>query len=315
MYPEFSLNVCKDSFQRIVCVRYVQLWVVTECPQPRHIAFEAEICASEPLMLVSSPRDSTVLHPFLEEVPPSVMPPVQIQAELLLAGSCHSTCQLKQFPCCRQFRIDGEVSAYNHHLVELAHLDGVWPEGLKKSTNAVTEYAMDDKSILPEPSNSLHIVGNRFMMDKLVPEDFVTKSILDDQQTKITTPISGIHVDDHILVPGNDTDMAHGLQTTPYRALGHAIMAGKLGKGLLAFNIFTDKYLIVNTETTNGLTAAGLTLIALLATTETVLYGKTAATIKANFLPYYIKEGKDTKYQANTPPTFKIEVQYLRCSA
>ena len=90
-------------------------------------------------------------------------------------------------------------------------------------------------------------------------------------------------------MPGNDTDMAHGLQPTPYRALGHAITAGKLGKGLLAFNIFTDKYLIVNTETTNELTAAGLTFIALLATTETVLYGKTAATIKANFLPYYIK--------------------------
>ena len=87
-------------------------------------------------------------------------------------------------------------------------------------------------------------------------------------------------------MPENDTDMPHGLQTTPYRALVHAITAGKLGKGLLAFNIFTDKYLVVNTETNNKLTAAGLTFIALLATTETVLYGKTAATIKAIFLPY-----------------------------
>ena len=79
--------------------------------------------------------------------------------------------------------------------------------------------------------------------------------------------------------------MAHGLQTTPYRALVYAITEGKLGKGLLAFNIFTDKQLIVNTE----LKAAGLTFITLLATTKTVLYGKTATTIKANFLPYYIK--------------------------
>ena len=124
------------------------------------------------------------------------------------------------------------------------------------------------------------------MADKLVPEYLVAESILDDQQARITPQIGRIHVDDHILVPGNDTDMAHGLQTMPYRALVHAITAEKLGKGLLAFNIFTDKCLIVNTETTSELTTAGLTFIALLTTTENVLYGKTAATIKANFLPY-----------------------------
>ena len=130
------------------------------------------------------------------------------------------------------------------------------------------------------------------MTDKLVPENLVMESILDDQQAKMTPPIGRIHVDDHILVPGNDTDMAHGLQTTPYRALVYAITEGKLGKGLLAFNIFTDKQLIVNTEATNELTVAGLTFTALLATTETVLYGKTATTIKANFLPYYINRAK-----------------------
>ena len=230
-----------------------------------------------------------VLCPFPEEVPPSVMPPVQVLTELLLAGPCHSTCQFKQFSGRRQFRIAGEVSAYYHHLVELTHLHGVWPEGLKKATHAVTDYAIDDKSILPELFNSFHIGGNRLMTDKLVPEDLVTEGILDDQQAKIATPIGRIHVDDHILVPGNDTDMAHGLQTTPYRALGHAITAGKLGKGLLAFNIFTDKYLIVNAGTTNELTTAGLTFIALLTTTENVLYCKTTTTIKAIFLPYYVK--------------------------
>ena len=122
------------------------------------------------------------------------MPPVQIQAELLLAGSYQPTCQFKQFPCCRQFRIVGKVSAYYHHLVELAHLDGVWPEGLKKPTHAATDYAIDDKSILPEPSNPFHIVGNRLVTDKLVPEDLVTESILDDQQAKIKTPISRMYL-------------------------------------------------------------------------------------------------------------------------
>ena len=124
------------------------------------------------------------------------------------------------------------------------------------------------------------------MTDKLVAENLVTEGILDDQQARITTPIGRIHVDDHILLPGNDKDMTHGFQTMPYRALVHAITEGKLGEGLLAFNIFTDKYLIVNTETTNELTTAGLTFIALFTTTETVFYGKTSATIKANFLPY-----------------------------
>ena len=177
----------------------------------------------------------------LRKPPPSVMPPVQIQAELLLVGPGHSTCQFKQFTCRRQFWIVGEVSAYYHHLVELAHLDGVWSEGLKKPAYAVTDNAIDNKSILPEPSNSLHIVGNRLVPDELVPEDLVAESILDDQQAKIATPIGRIHVDDHILVPGNDTDRPHGLQTTPYRTLVNAITAGKLGKGLLAFNVFTDK--------------------------------------------------------------------------
>ena len=61
-------------------------------------------------MFVSGPRDSPVLRPFFEEIPPSVMPLVQVLAELLLAGSCHSTCQFKQFSGSRQFRIVGEVS-------------------------------------------------------------------------------------------------------------------------------------------------------------------------------------------------------------
>ena len=87
----------------------------------------------------------------------------------------------------------------------------------------------------------------------------------------------------YILVHRNGTDMAHGLETAPYRALVHTITVGKLGKGQLAFNIFTDKQLIGNTETTNEPTAAELTVIALLTTTETVLYGKTATTIKAFF--------------------------------
>ena len=75
------------------------------------------------------------------------------------------------------------------------------------------------------------------MTDKLVPEDLVVEGILDDQQAKIAPPIGRIHVDDHILC----LDRPHGLQTTPYRTLVNAITAGKLGKGLLAFNIFTDK--------------------------------------------------------------------------
>ena len=64
------------------------------------------------------------------------------------------------------------------------------------------------------------------------------------------------------------------------------VLLSQLGYGLFSFNIFTDKYLIVNTETTNELTAAGLTFIALLITTETVLYGKTIVTIRAISLPY-----------------------------
>ena len=115
----------------------------------------------------------------------SVMPLVQVLAELLLAGSCHSTCQFKQFSGRRQFRIVGEVSAYYHHLVELAHLHGIWPEGLKKPTHAVTDYAIDDESILPEPFNSFHIGGNRLMTDKLVPENLVTGSIFETSKPEL----------------------------------------------------------------------------------------------------------------------------------
>ena len=234
-------------------------------------------------MLVSGPVDSTVLRPFLEEVPPSVIPSVQILAELLLAGSCHSTCQFKQFPCCRQFRIVGEVSAYYHHLVELAHLDGIAGQDVKKSTHAVTDDAIDDKSILPEPSNSLHIVGNRLMTDKLVPEYLVAESILDDQQAKITTPIGSIHVHYYILVFGNDTYMAHRLEPPPYRTLVHPVLLCQLRYGLLPINILRLYTLIIKPFDGNKLTTAVLAFIALATMLETIFYRKETATIKAFF--------------------------------
>ena len=98
-------------------------------------------------MLVSSPLDFSVLRPFLEEVLSSVMPPVQSQTEPFLGGSCQSTCQFKQLPGRRQFRIVGEVSVYYHHLVELTYLHGEWPKGLRKSTQAVTDYAVNNVSL------------------------------------------------------------------------------------------------------------------------------------------------------------------------
>ena len=133
-----------------------------------------------------------------------------------------------------------------------------------------------------------------------LPEDFVTESILYDQQAKITTPISRIHVDDHILVPGNDTDMAHGLQTTLYRALVHAITAGKLGKGLLAVNIFWLQTLIVKTIATDELPATTAAFVKLAWAFATVFLDIRRGAIIADFYSCCFKWCKDNKYQRVT---------------
>lgn len=52
MYPQFSLYVCKDPFQCVVRIGHVQLWIAIERPQPRHVAFETEVCAPESFMCV-----------------------------------------------------------------------------------------------------------------------------------------------------------------------------------------------------------------------------------------------------------------------
>lgn len=100
-------------------------------------------------------------------------------------------------------------------------------------------------------------------MIRLVPQDLVTEGILDDQQAQIATPIDRIHADDHILVPGNDTDMAHRLEPTPYCTLVHPEPYCQLGYGLLPINILRLYTLIIKPFDGNKLTTAVLAFIAL----------------------------------------------------
>ena len=101
------------------------------------------------------------------------------------------------------------------------------------------------------------------MADKLIPEDLVTESILDDQQPEIAPPIGCIHVYNHVFVFVDDSHTAYRLEPTPYRTLVYTVFFRKLGYGLLAVNIFTLQSLIIKPFATNELLATTMAFVKL----------------------------------------------------
>ena len=118
---------------------------------------------------------------------------------------------------------------------------------------------------------------------ELIPENLVTEGVLDGQQAEMATPIGRIHVDDHILVFGNDTYVAHRLEPTPYCTLVHPVLYCQLRYGLLPVNILRLYTLIIKPFDGNKLTTAVLAFIALPTMLETIFYRRETATIKAFF--------------------------------
>ena len=132
--------------------------------------------------------------------------------------------QLQKLTGGLQLRIPCQVSTDNPLLVDLAHLHPVCGECLEKTTQSVAHYTMDGETMSLKPLHALHIVSDSLVSDVLVPQNLATQGILDDHQTVVPAPVGRVHLNDHILIAGYHTNMAHLTQSTLYRAYTFTVL-------------------------------------------------------------------------------------------
>ena len=108
------------------------------------------------------------------------------------------------------------------------------------------------------------------MRDILAPQDLRTHRVLDDHQTKASTPVCRIELNDHMLVFGYLLDITHTLERTAYSTMANTILPLKLGNGLLALNIIRYDLILIEATASHKLPSTGLAFIQLFAASKAI---------------------------------------------
>ena len=281
---QLVLQVGELAVKRVGGVGDAKLSPPLEHEQMRQVVAQASVGAPQGLVGVEGLARLLVRGPFLQHLPPFLLPCVKHPYELRLGAADQLERDGPQFLGRHELRLPGQVFGDRLDLVELAGLDRNVREGLDHPLATVTHNRLYADAAPRNLGNPRDILFHRLVPHILLQQHHSVQAVLEHHHPELPTEVRGVHHDIGHWRELIRTAWPDLVQAPLYRPCGAPVLLSQLLVGLLAFKVFGENGSGVSSVPSKELLPTGMAFIQLPPVRHAIFLRNRAATMNALFL-------------------------------